>query len=98
MGKEYCFLHHDQEKCFDCRSMIEAGQMILESGICALAHVFKASFPLSKYHSSHAKQRLMQMPIAIRIGHPTSGSSEVMVMELTQAIDYEKVAFFECPM
>ena len=47
------------------------------------------------YHSSHAKQRLLQMLVAvIHVGAPTSGCSELLVMELIQGVDYQKFAYF----
>lgn len=92
---QYCLLRHDQQKCFECRSLVRAGQMILSDGICSLAQVFKTAFPCIDYHSSHAKQRLLQMPVAVfRVGAPTSGRSELLVMELVQGVDYQKLALF----
>ena len=42
--RQYCLLCHDQQKCFQWRSMVQAGQMILSGGISVLAHVFKTAF------------------------------------------------------
>ena len=93
--KQYCFLYHNQCKCFECRSMILAGETILSSGICVLSQVFKRAFPSSEYHSYHAKRRLLHMPIVfIHVGKPASGCSELLLMELILGANYRKVAEF----
>ena len=72
--------------------MIKAAKMIQSEGICSLSSVFRAAFPGSKYNSAYAKQRLLSMPVvAIRVGSPSSGVSDVRVMELIAGVDYIQV-------
>ena len=58
-------------------------------------HLFRAAFPHLTYQSSHAKSRLLQMPIAaLPLGSPSSGFAEVKLMEYVPGVDYLKVHHF----
>lgn len=60
--KYYCENHH-LIPCPECKSIIQAAEMVLKDGIVSLAAVFKAAFPTVTYHSVNAKGRLLQMPV-----------------------------------
>lgn len=79
--KYICEQEHGQP-CPDCPPFLHAAEMILQGHICSLSHVFKSSFPGVTYTAENAKRRLLQMPLAtLRLGQPSTGKSEIVVME-----------------
>lgn len=75
--------------------MIKAARLIQAEGICSLSIVFHAAFPDTSYNTAFAKQRLLRMLIvAIRIGLPSSGISDVKLMEFIPGVYYIKVHKF----
>ena len=77
----YCSLSN-KNHCKNCESMIKAAKIIQQNGVCSLSMVFKTAFPQSSYVVKQARCRLLQMPLAaIRIGEPSSGFSEIHIME-----------------
>ena len=90
----FCNINHSQS-CIECKSMIQAGKMVLEDGIVPLADVFKAVFPTVTYHSLNAKRRLLQMPVvAIRVKGLLNGQSKLYLMEKVEGLDYGQLANF----
>lgn len=85
-----CSIYHTK-KCIKCNDLVKAAHVILENGICSLSSVFRNVFPGINYSTQHARSRLLQLPVAaIRIGEPSSGSSEIQVMEVIPGLDYRK--------
>ena len=75
--------------------MLAAAEMVLNKGIVPLSLVFRTTFPNVTYSATTAKRRLLQMPlIAMSIGEPHSGKSQVYVMEYIHGINYRSVAQF----
>ncbi len=77
--------------------MLAAAKMVIDNGIVSLSSVFRTVFPVVTYSATTAKQRLLQMPvIAIRFGKPSSGKSQLFVMEYIHDVNYINLAqFFE---
>ena len=63
-----------------------------------MSEVFRESFPNSTYRSSVAKKRLLRLPVAaIRVGDPSCGQSQVLLMEALSdrsAEIYQKIIEF----
>ena len=70
--------------------MIEAANCILRNGYVKLKEAFKLSCPKAvSYTSSHARQKLLQMPLAaIRIGSRAQGTFHFVVVAKQQSINY----------
>ena len=93
--EEYCIQRRDQQKCTECRQMIKAANLIINHGFYPLAVVFRSCFPEVTYTSATAKRKLLQMPLAaITLGHPSSGKSEVYLLEAIEGLDYTKLTNF----
>ena len=93
--QEYCLSYHQQSNCSNCANMVKAAKQILSNGFYPLSHVFHSCFPGVTYTSATAKRKLLQMPlIAITLGHPTSGKSEVYLMEAVDGLNYSKLIEF----
>lgn len=91
----YCTENHCYTTCTNCKSMIQAAQMILKGGIVAMAVVFKEAFPTVTYLSVNAKRRLLQMPVvAIRIKGVKKGQNELYLMEKIEGLNYGQLASF----
>ena len=89
--KFYCLLKHNPN-CTKCDRLLQAAQIILDNIICSLSFVFKSVYPESTYNSEAAKSRILQLPVvAVRIGSPSSGISEISVMEHMSGVDYVKL-------
>lgn len=84
-----CCLHCiNAKRCSECSSLIPAAQLVQMEGVCLLSSVFRTAFPRASYTSEKAKQRLVKIPLAcIRVGHPTSGTSELILMEQVKGAD-----------
>ena len=86
--RPYCIVKH-KKSCNVCHRLVLAGELILKSTICSLSLVFN---PDIKYNSENAKVRILQLPVvALRIGSPKSGTSEIKVMEHMDGVDYAKL-------
>jgi hypothetical protein len=84
---QYSLLNH-KRNCGPCKGLVKAGEIILANGISELPLVFRTAFPGITYSSQHAKQRLLRMPlVAIRVGLPSSGRSEIKLMEYLPGIE-----------
>lgn len=95
MREYFCSKNHDQIPCTQCKSMIQAAEMVLKDGIVPLAVVFKAAFPTVTYHSVNAKRRLLQMPVvAFRVKGLQKGQSQLYLMEKIEGLDYGQLANF----
>ena len=89
--KIYCLSKHNPN-CTRCDCLLRAAQIILDNTICSLSFVFKSVYPETTYNLEAAKSRILQLPVvAIRIGSPSSGTSEIKVMEHMSGIDYVKL-------
>ena len=89
--KLYCLSKHNPN-CTKCDRLLQAAQIILDNTICSLSFVFKSVYPESTYNSETAKSRILQLPVvAVWIGSPSSGISEIKVMEHMSGIDYVKL-------
>lgn len=88
----YCLHRRNSVNREECDSLIAAAKMIQREGISSLSSVFKAVFPGKTYRSEAAKQRLLKIPLAcIRVGNPSSGLSELLLMESIRGANYEKI-------
>ena len=88
--KEYCSLHHKKD-CTKCTNLTKAADMILQNGFCSLSSLFCTAFPGISYTPKQARCRLVQLPVAlIRVGEPSSGCSDIKVMEHIPGLDYRK--------
>lgn len=77
-----CLHRRNSDSWSECGSLIAASRIIQRERVCPLAYVFKASLPGLTYTSSSAKSRLLKIPlVCIRVGRPTSGKSELLLME-----------------
>ena len=57
--------------------------------------MFRSCFPGVTYTSATAKRKLLQMPlVAITLGRPLSGKSEVFLLEAVEGLDYPKLIKF----
>ena len=66
--------------------------MVLDSGFVPLSSFFRAAFPGVTYNAGIAKERILKMPLAtICIGKPSSGKSQVYVMEYMHGLNYNNV-------
>ena len=66
--------------------------MVINIGILPLSTLFRASFLGIAYNAPNARSHLLQMPlVALRMGSPSSGHSQVQVMEYLPGIDYVKL-------
>ena len=98
--QEYCWVRRlhcssTHSNCTECSSMLIAADMILTEGIVPLSLVFRTAFPDVTYSAACAKTRLLQMPlVALRIGEPHSGKSQIYVMEYIHGINYIGIAHF----
>ena len=64
----------------------------MDNTVCSLSFVFKSVYPESTYNSHAAKSCILQLPIvAVRFGSPSSGISEIKVMEHMNGVDYVKL-------
>ena len=89
----YCEMNHNACNRV-CSRMITAAQIIMENGICSLAHVAKTVFPVVVYQSENAKQKFMKIPLVIICtSSSNSGKCELLVQEYIPGTDYIKVAF-----
>lgn len=96
--EEYC-LRHDQQKCTECRGMVKAANLIIHFGFYPLSCVFRFCFPGVTYSLATAKRKLLKMPLAAALGSPSSGTSEVYLMEAVQGVDYlKRIEFLESKM
>ena len=93
--EQYCLINHNQHKCTACSQMIEAANLVLKHGFYPLSSVFRDSFPGITYKSATAKRKLLQMPLAaITLGHPSSGKSEVYLLEAIEGLNYTNLITF----
>ena len=91
---ENCSIYH-RNNCAKCSRLVNAAHVILQCGICSLSYVFRTVFPDINYTPKQARCRLLQLPLAaIRIGEPSSGCSDIKVMELLPDLDYRKFKKF----
>ena len=75
--------------------MVKAANLIIHFGFYPLSCVFRSCFPGVTYSSATAKCKLLKMPLAaITLGSPSSGTSEVYLMEAVQGVDYLKLIEF----
>ena len=89
----HCSLTH--KNCSECSCMLTAAKMVIDGGIVELSSAFRAAFPDVKYSAYQAKQRLLQMPlVAVRLGEPTSGQSQLFLMEHVPSVNYPKLVEF----
>lgn len=66
-------------------------RMILDRGYVLLAEAFRYAFLNVTYHSHSTKRRLLQLPlVALRVGHPQSGFSEVYLFEHFPTVNYHQ--------
>ena len=89
----YCEMNHNACNR-GCSRIIKAAQIIMENGICSLAHVAKTVHPMVVYQSENAEQSFLKMPLVIIRTHSSnSGKCELLVQEYIPGTDYIKVAF-----
>lgn len=90
--EHYCSLYHKGKCCCDCSQMVKAANLVLDNGFCSLSYVFKCCFPGVTYTSAIAKRQLLQMPLAaITCGDPSSGKSEVILLEAIKGLNYPTI-------
>ena len=80
--------------CTDCTGLINTAKLVTDHGFYSLHSAFK-SLPGVSYSSATAKRKLLPMPLAaVTLGEPTSGKSEVYLMEAVNGLDYQKLLNF----
>jgi hypothetical protein len=86
---QYCSREH-ASSCLICPPLLTVAQMVLDSGYVLLSEAFRSAFPLVTYHS-HSAKRLLQLPlVALRVGNPESGFSEVYLFEHFRNVNYQQ--------
>lgn len=86
----YCSLLH-KPSCSVCPTLLGISEAILSNGFLLLSQAFKSAFPHVTYHSHSAKRRLLQLPlVAIRVGQPKSGVSQIYLFEYIPNINYHQ--------
>lgn len=79
--------------------MVKAAKLIIHFGFYPLSCVFRSCFPGVTYSLATAKRKLLKMPLAAALGSPSSGTSEVYLMEAVQGVDYlKRIEFLESKM
>lgn len=90
--KAHCLERYNQSTCQECAHMIIAAGIVQRETICSLPSLFRQAFPNVTYSSHAAKKRLFKMPLAcIRVGKPSDGTSQLVVMEFVKGADYVKI-------
>ena len=83
----YCQKYHDTFNV--CCKLVVAANFVLENGMVRLSKLFRIAFPESHYHTISAKQLLLQIPIvAMTVGNPSNGFSEVYAIEYVHGFDW----------
>ena len=86
---QFCTLNH-KSSC-SCSALVSVAQNVLQNGFVLLSEAFRLAFPTVTYHSHNAKHRLLQLPlVALRIGSPESGKSEIFLFEHFPGINYRQ--------
>ena len=87
---EYCSLKHDST-CTSCTSFLSIANTIIENGFVLMSKAFRSAFPTLSYHPQNARRRLLRMPlVALRVGCPKSGLSEIYLFEHFKGVDYQQ--------
>ena len=87
---EYCSLKHDST-CTSCTSFLSIPNTIIENGFVLMSKAFRSAFPTLSYHPQNARRRLLRMPlVALRVGCPKSGLSEIYLFEHFKGVDYQQ--------
>ena len=90
---QYCTMKHTSSTCtcLVCPPLLNVAGMILEAGYVLLSEAFRSAFPEVTYHSHSVKHRLLQLPlVALRVGNPDSGFSEVYLFEHFPNVNYQQ--------
>ena len=86
----YCSMTH-KSTCSLCPPLLSVAQKIIEGGFVLLSQAFRSAFPHRTYHSHSAKCCLLQLPlVAMRVGNPQSGLSEVYLFEHSPNVNYQQ--------
>ena len=86
----YCSMTH-KSTCSLCPPLLSVGKKIIEGGFVLLSQAFRSAFPHKTYHSHSAKCCLLQLPlVAMRVGNPRSGLSEVYLFEHSPNVNYQQ--------
>ena len=74
-----------------CPPLLSVAQKVIENGFVQLSQAFRSAFPHVAYHSHSAKRRLLQLPlVALRVGQPQSGLSEIYLFEHFPNVNYQQ--------
>ena len=74
-------IHTKQDKKCSCEGLIKVGNFILRNGYMKLKAAFALSSPGTNYTSLHARQKLLQMPLAvIGIGSQAKGTFSYVIV------------------
>lgn len=85
-----CNISHNtfNKKC-SCDGLIKVAKFSDSNGYIKLKEAFELSSPGKSYTSSHARQKLLQMPLAvIGIGSPPKGTFCFLVVEKQPTVNY----------
>ena len=84
----FCKKKHAQT-CIECNLLISVAQRILESGFILLKQVFEMCSPGVTYTSSHARRKLLQMPLAaIGVGVKSAGTYCLYLVERQSSVNH----------
>ena len=87
---KYCAMAHTPS-CLMCPPLLSVAQKVIENGFVQLSQTFMSGFPRVAYHSHSAKRCLLQLPlVAIRVGQPQSGLSEIYLFEHFPNVNYQQ--------
>lgn len=84
----FCKKKHAQT-CIECNLLISVAQHILENGFILLKQAFEMCSPGVTYTSSHARRKLLQMPLAaIGVGLKSAGTYCLYVVERQSSVNH----------
>lgn len=77
--------------CLVCPPLLTVARMVLDRGYVLLSEAFRSCFPTVTYHSHSAKRCLLKLPlVALRVGPPESGVSQVYLFEHFPNVNYRQ--------
>ena len=77
------------QTCIECNLLISVAQRILESGFILLKQAFEMCSPGVTYTSSHARRKLLQMPLAaIGVGVKSAGTYCLYLVERQSSVNH----------
>lgn len=83
-----CSTIHKQP-CENCCGLLQVAKEVLQKGFLRLKSAFEMAFPDATYKSSHARRRMLQMPlVSLGIGKESRGSYSIFLVEKQDRAKY----------